>query len=106
MEIFTKASGRMDRLMVKVCSVMSKEDCTMVLGHTINNKAKELKHGIMELLDMKVTSSRAKRQARVDLNSRAVLTRETSSMVNSMGMANTTSLNLEKFTTVNLLIIN
>jgi hypothetical protein len=106
METSTKDSGRMDKLMVKVSSVMSREDFTKELGPMINNKAKVLKHGIMELLDMKVTSSRDRRQAKVDLNSRAALTKETSLMVNSMEMASTTSLNQEKFIMANLLIIS
>jgi len=106
MEIYIKVNGKMGRLMAMASSVMSKEDCMKEIGHLIIKREKVLKPGTTGRSDMKVISIKGRSQEKVGSNLREAHTKETSLTENSMGMENIISLNQEKFTMVNLLIIN
>ena len=97
MEIFTKATGKMEKPTAMESSLTPTEACTKANGSMINNTVKEQNHGISRKLNILVSSSMAKRLARVVLNSMEDTTKVNSKTENLMEKEFITFLILEKF---------
>jgi len=84
MEIFTKATGKMEKPTAMESSLTPTEACMKANGSMINNMVKEQNHGISRKLNILVSSTMEKRLARVVLNLMEDTTKVNSKMENLM----------------------
>lgn len=101
MEISIKDIGKREKLMDMVCTLTKMVQCIKVNGQMINIMEKELKLGTMDLLSMRESLLKPKRQEKEDLNLMATTTREILRMVSLKDKENTISLILVKFISEN-----
>lgn len=101
MEISTKDIGKREKLMDMVFTLIKMVQCIKVNGQMINIMEKELKLGTMDLLSMRESLLKPKRQEKEDLNLMATTTREILRMVSLKDKENTISLILVKFISEN-----
>ena len=92
-----RASGRMARLMAKALSAIIMEACTPESGETTCNTGEVSSSGTLIASDMRETSSKVKRQARENSNSRDPLMKAILSKANSMAMESITLQTVEKY---------
>jgi hypothetical protein len=104
MEIFTKVTGRMAKLMVMVSLLILKAQCMKVNGKKINNMEWEPKPGIKDKSGILDNFKMVKKPEEEDLSSMEATMMVTLSMESSMAKENTILLILVKFMRVILKI--
>lgn len=100
MVIFTRASGKMERLMGLGFLLIPTALCMREIGSTISNMGREQNHGILIRLNTQATSKTAKKQATADSNSKVATTRASSKTANLKAKALITFLTVVKYTRV------
>lgn len=104
-EISIRVTGKMEKLMAMAYSSIPMDRCTRVSGKMISSTAMELSLGTTIKSNSWAISSKERKLDKVDLNSKAVITKETFLTVNSTASESTTFQTLENFTKVNSAII-
>jgi len=97
MEIFTKATGKMEKPTATESSLTQMVACMKANGSMINNTVKEQNLGISKKLNIPESLSMAKRQDKADLNLKEDTMKVNSKMENLTVKAYITFLILERF---------
>jgi len=78
METYIKENGKMEKQMVSEYSLTLMDPCMRVNGQMINNMDTVQNHGTIIRLNSQESLLKARKQEKVDLNSRAVTMKEIS----------------------------
>lgn len=90
-ETFIKESGSTEKPMAWAYSWTQMGQCMRASGKMISNTASAQNRGITTKSSLPATSSKARRPERAGSSSKEAITKEISSMVNSMASESTTS---------------
>lgn len=102
MEIYIRATGKMEKPTATESSLILMEACMKVNGSMINNMVMEQNHGISRKSNILESLSMGKRQVMAALNLKEDTTKVISRMENLTAKEFTTFLILEKFMKVTL----